>query len=66
MMTPLTSKDIQRAARPIVKPIRKSRKHPVTTVTVDSRVWALARELAGGDASRLTIVSATEVLVANQ
>lgn len=39
---------------------------PLTTVRVAPAVWRAALRLAGGDASRLVVVSDTAVIVANR
>ncbi len=45
------------------QPKGKRRKgNPVTVVRVNSRVWAEAQRISGGDPARLTIVSRTTVI----
>jgi hypothetical protein len=62
-------KTVQAVARGAVNPPkrhappRQRRIIATYTVTVDRRVWEKARELAGGDMTRITIISATEVIV---
>ena len=42
---------------------RRVKPSPVVTLTVDRRVWREALRVAEGDVSRITIVSATRVVV---
>lgn len=44
---------------------KRRRSGPVTTTKVHPLALATALRLAGGDASRLVIVSATEIIVTN-
>lgn len=64
-----TVQDAQKHADAHKKPRRRSRptRKAVTTkeIKVDPRVWKAAFAAAGGDPSRLKIISATEVLVVN-
>jgi hypothetical protein len=39
---------------------------PVTTITVDRDLWAVALRAAGGDARRIEIKSATSVIIWNR
>ena len=41
------------------------RRHAVETVTVDPRVWAAALMLADGDALRIEVIHAEDVIVHN-
>jgi hypothetical protein len=45
---------------------RASRNGLVTSIRVDRRVWRAALDLAGGDAARLVVESATSVTVLNR
>jgi len=45
------------------KPKRRRKVNPVTTIRVDSRVWAEAQRISGGDSSRINIISRTTVVV---
>ena len=41
------------------------RRHAVEVVTVDPRVWRAALELANGDALRIEVVNAEDVIIHN-
>lgn len=42
------------------------KENKMSKITVDSRVWAIALRLSGGDRSRIIVTSPTEVHVVNR
>lgn len=63
-----TVKDAQKHADAAkVHRIRTGHQHRTVThyIKVDPRVWSTALGLAGGDATRITVVHETEVIVRN-
>ena len=66
--TRLHTKTVQSIATgQVKKPRKKINKRPtatpIETVTVDRKLWAAVLRQAGGDPSRIKIVSATEVYI---
>lgn len=59
--------DAEQHAETYARPTRRSRRRPrssaVSIIHVDERVLRTALRLAAGDASRLTLVSSTEIIV---
>lgn len=60
---PETVTNHERLARPRKRPRR--RRNPVTTITVNPKVWRKALQLSDGNPRRIVIESETSVLVKN-
>lgn len=50
----------------LAQPKTEHKPEPVTTIKVDPLVWAFALDSAGGDTSRIDIISSTHVVVRNK